>query len=160
MSSYACVCGSLRLGSHEEWVRWELNRAACLCQFETPAVQPGAEWELTAVGLWVQIRVHSGAPALSEPVTAAVNLPLPLVPADCCWSVGTSRCKDLSSWHLVWLLSNLGPVHSCQHPQCTAPCHSGFAVCDKEIKAFLRELSLHQISGYVLDSEIQTVKLQ
>lgn len=50
-----CVCGSLRL-------RWALNRAACLCQSETPAVQLGVEWGLTAVGLWVQTQVHSGAP--------------------------------------------------------------------------------------------------
>lgn len=120
--------GSLRLEWRcEVWVRWELNCTACLCQFvkALAGCEQEAKWGLTAAGLQAQTRVHSGVPALSKPLTAAVNLHLPLVTADCGWSVRPSRCKDFSSWHLVWLLSNLSSVCSCQHPQWTARSRSG-----------------------------------
>lgn len=115
--------GSLRLEwICEVWVRWELNCTACLCQFvKSLAVQQGAKWRLTAVGLWVQTQAQSGVPVLSKPVGAAVNLHLPLVTAHCCWSVGSSPCKNFSSWHLTWLLSNLSSVFCCQLPTVYCP---------------------------------------
>lgn len=72
-----------------------------------------SEREAPDVGLWVRTGANWSVPVLSEPLPAAVNLPLPLVSARCCWPVRmrASVCPS----------DTLSQVSK----SCPGPCHVG-----------------------------------